>query len=350
MRGRAFRVFLFVCVCVGVTISRFAAAQSSAAQPSAANAPVALKVDEHAGSSSNANKVLQPFEATLFEPAWMNNGATGPITGAITSFTGPAGATYGASYVSGGSADYGTVTAAATANCYDATAGHACYEISVSPLGSRPLQHWDATFTETLSTGESKAWPVHIGDSFDDVPPALGVYRFIETIFHKGITGGCGGSSFCPASSVTRQQIAVFLLVAEHGSGYAPPACVTPAFTDVPCTSGFAPWINQLVAESVTAGCAPGMFCPGGVVNRAQMAVFLLRTHDGPTYTPPACVTPTFADVPCSSGLSPWVNEVAARGIAAGCGGGNFCPAGNVTRGQMAVFLTSTFSLTLYGP
>jgi hypothetical protein len=36
--------------------------------------------------------------------------------------------------------------------------------------------------------------------------------------------------------------------------------------------------------------------------------------------------------------------------VTAGCGGGNYCPGNPVTRGQMAVFLTTTFGLTLYGP
>jgi len=76
------------------------------------------------------------------------------------------------------------------------------------------------------------------------------------------------------------------------------------------------------------------------------MAVFLLRTREGPSYFPPACVTPAFEDVPCASGLAIWIDELAARGITAGCGGGNYCPGTPVTRGQMAVFLVTTFSLS----
>ena len=33
-----------------------------------------------------------------------------------------------------------------------------------------------------------------------------------------------------------------------------------------------------------------------------------------------------------------------------GCGGGNYCPAGPVTREQMGVFIGATFGLMLYGP
>jgi hypothetical protein len=52
--------------------------------------------------------------------------------------------------------------------------------------------------------------------------------------------------------------------------------------------------------------------------------------------------------VPCSSGFAPWINEVFRRGITSGCGGGNYCPALAVTREQMAVFLTQTWALSLY--
>jgi hypothetical protein len=80
------------------------------------------------------------------------------------------------------------------------------------------------------------------------------------------------------------------------------------------------------------------------------MAVFLLATLEGTGYQPPPCVTPEFNDVPCSSGFAAWINELFDRGITGGCGPNIYCPADPVTRGQMAVFLTTTFSLRLYGP
>jgi len=77
--------------------------------------------------------------------------------------------------------------------------------------------------------------------------------------------------------------------------------------------------------------------------------VFVLRTLD-PALTPPACSTPVFSDVPASSPFCRWIEELARRGIVSGCGGGNYCPTAPVTREQMSVFLGVTFGLTLYGP
>jgi hypothetical protein len=57
-----------------------------------------------------------------------------------------------------------------------------------------------------------------------------------------------------------------------------------------------------------------------------------------------------FADVPATSPYCSWIQDFARRGITGGCGRGNYCPGDSTTRGQMAVFLTTTFSLLLYGP
>ena len=79
------------------------------------------------------------------------------------------------------------------------------------------------------------------------------------------------------------------------------------------------------------------------------MAVFVLATKE-PGVTPPACGAPMFNDVPASSPFCRWIEELARRGVVAGCGGGNYCPTAPVTREQMAVFLSGTFGLMLYGP
>jgi hypothetical protein len=181
--------------------------------------------------------------------------------------------------------------------------------------------------------------------TFLDVPASSPFWSHIEAIENAGVTGGCGSGNFCPNNTVTRDQMAVFLLTAKEGNGYTPPACTSARFTDVPCSNPFSAWINELANRGVTGGCSPGKYCPGNPVTREQMAVFLLSTLEGPGYSPPACTTPRFSDVPCSSPFAPWINELAARGVTGGCGGSSFCPTALVTRGQMAVFLSGTFSL-----
>jgi len=112
---------------------------------------------------------------------------------------------------------------------------------------------------------------------FADVPCPSTFAPWIEALAAQGITGGCGGSNFCPTSPVRRDQMAVFLLKTEHGSTYVPPDC-TGVFGDVTCPSTFANWVERLAAENVTGGCGAGNYCPLNPNTRGQMAVFITKT------------------------------------------------------------------------
>ncbi len=50
--------------------------------------------------------------------------------------------------------------------------------------------------------------------TFSDVPVGHPFHRFVEALVASGITGGCGGGNYCPDTSVTRGQMAVFLAAA----------------------------------------------------------------------------------------------------------------------------------------
>jgi hypothetical protein len=308
--------------------------------------PAALAVDTVAKPSADGNGVLEPGEFTDARPSWTNiNGAAQAFGGVFSDITGPPGAHYA---LFDHDADYGAVADGATQACLD------CYGIAVSSPAVRPVVHWDASVLETISPaahGQTNRWRLHIGNSFADVPESSGFYRFIETLLHHGVTGGCTPTQYCPGSFSTREQMAVFVLVAREGPGYVPPACVPPnTFADVPETSPFCRWIEELAGRAVVSGCGGGNYCPGSAVTREQMAVFVLRTLD-PALNPPACAPPNlFNDVPETSPFCRWIEELANRGVVTGCGGGNYCPTASVTREQMGVFISATFGLTLYGP
>ncbi len=59
----------------------------------------------------------------------------------------------------------------------------------------------------------------------------------------------------------------------------------------------------------------------------------------------PAPATATFGDVPTNHPYFRAIEALAASGITGGCGGGNFCPSQNVTRGEMAAFLARALGL-----
>ena len=182
--------------------------------------------------------------------------------------------------------------------------------------------------------------------TFTDVPSTYWAYNFIERLYSAGITGGCSSSPmmYCPESSVTRAQMAVFILRGEHGSAYVPPAATGTVFGDVSTSTFAAAWIEQFASEGITSGCGGGNYCPDSNVTRAQMAIFLLKGKYGSAYVPPVA-TGIFSDVPVGSFAADWIEQLAAEGITSGCGGGNYCPSANVTRAEMAVFLVRAFNL-----
>jgi len=301
--------------------------------------PAAVNVDP------SGNGVWEPGEIVEVDPVYVNNGSQAlDLTGTITNLTAPGPVTF---VVADGSASYGSVAPGAAGAC---VVTDDCYLLMADQVGTRPVQHWDVQVFETLSTGATVDWALHLGGSFGDVPASNGFYKSIETVFHRGVTGGCGVGNYCPGNPALRKQMAVFLLKSKYGAAYVPPAA-TGVFSDVPVSDPFAPWIENLYALGVTGGCStsPLAYCPDQAVRRKQMAVFLLKTRYGSDYAPPACEG-IFADVPCPGAFADWIEDLANRQITGGCGNGDFCPDDPNTRGQMAVFLTKTFGLALYGP
>jgi hypothetical protein len=185
--------------------------------------------------------------------------------------------------------------------------------------------------------------------SFADVPSNYWSRDYIERLYAAGITSGCTTNplSYCPETTVTRAQMAVFLERGMQGASYVPPAVGgSTSFADVPVDYWSGAWIKQLAADGITGGCGSGNYCPENPVTRAQMAVFLLKAKYGAGYTPPAVGASTgFTDVGNLYWAAAWIKQLAAEGITGGCGANLYCPEAPVNRAQMAVFLVKTFNL-----
>jgi hypothetical protein len=188
--------------------------------------PWALAVDPSLSGNSDADGVLEPFETVIVKPSWQQK-----VTGACTR-TGSE--TFKCDY---GPGEFGCNTTldetGAPISLTGPAPGAYAVQDSLSPYGTigkgatktggyavfvsapagRPAPHWDAAFTETLAGNRaaSTTWTIHVGDSFWDVPRSHPFYTKIETLFHNGITAGCAPGGFCPDGTVTRAEIAMFL-------------------------------------------------------------------------------------------------------------------------------------------
>ncbi|MDH3695491.1 MAG: S-layer homology domain-containing protein [Gammaproteobacteria bacterium] len=185
-----------------------------------------------------------------------------------------------------------------------------------------------------------------VPSSFDDVFCNYWAFEEIERIKDAGITAGCMKKPplYCPQDTVMRDEMAVFLERGIRGTNYFPPAPTGNLFVDVPANYWAAAWIEQLFNDGITGGCETTRYCPTAPVDRAQMAVFLLKSKYGAAFLPPA-PTGMFADVPVSHWAAAWIEQLAKENITGGCGSNKYCPNDNVQRDEMAVFLTRAFGL-----
>jgi hypothetical protein len=154
--------------------------------------------------------------------------------------------------------------------------------------GSRPATHWDAEFQEDLDIGGSQVWKLHLGDSFTDVPRSEPFYKKIETMLHNGITTGCNATQYCPGTVVSRDAMAIFIAKGIAGLG----------------------------------GLVPSTGLVGASAYDCSLGGHSLFTDVSPT------------DAFCKH-----VHYLAAQNVTLGCNATQYCPGQTITRDAMASFI-----------
>lgn len=185
-----------------------------------------------------------------------------------------------------------------------------------------------------------------LGASAQTLPPGgtftdddLNVHEgYIEAIAAEGITAGCdaSGTLYCPSGVVTRAQMATFLTRA-----LGLPASTTDWFPD-DNGSVHEPNINAIADAGISLGRTDGTYGPNEAVLRGQMASFLARAF-------PGLDAPTMDYFTDDDGITheDAINTVAENGITFGCdqSGTLYCPYDAVRRDQMATFLGRALGL-----
>ena len=167
--------------------------------------------------------------------------------------------------------------------------------------------------------------------------------RALEALAGMGLLEGteCGEGLVCPDDAIERWVMAVWLVRVLDET--EPGEVASSRFVDVDVAQWWAPYVERLAELGVTRGCAvdPAEFCPGEPVTRGQMATFLTRAFELA-----AAESAGFVDVGGNTHEAN-VDALAAAGITVGCATEpeRYCPGDDVTRGQMAVFLTRALGL-----
>jgi len=298
-------------------------------------------------------------------------------TGTISDFTGPEGGEYVID--SGSTSSFGELRGAGCdfflGVCFSTVSGSLDYELSVGAPAGRPAQHWDASFTETVTGTDPIVahWTIHIGESFTDMPRSATFYKKVETLLHYGLTTGCSPTEYCPGQIVPTSQLATILARKLAGGGARVPAsgmvngatydCTAGGvslFSDVAPTDAVCKHVNYLAAQNVTIGCAANELCPSAGTTRGQIAKSLalaIVAPGGEAAVPErspglyncSAANPRihFTDVPVTDPLCKYVHYLWASGMIAGCSPTTYCPGGGVTRDQMAKFVVDGFGLKL---
>lgn len=140
------------------------------------------------------------------------------------------------------------------------------------PISRREMAGW---IVEVLIDADRAELRDHAG-RFEDVDDTDPWASHIETLAALGITSGCSSepARYCPYRSVTRGQMAVFLVRAFD---LPEPVGDVRAFSDVAEDHHFAYAIRRLAAAGVTVGYGDGTYRPDAEVSRRHIAVFLTR-------------------------------------------------------------------------
>lgn len=182
---------------------------------------------------------------------------------------------------------------------------------------------------------------------FNDVPSSDPYFNYVSLLSKYGITGGCQSNPplYCPGQSITRAQMAVFVVtsvnLATGASLTFPPTAV---FQDVPASGSpdsiYFDYVQRLSQLAITGGCqsSPPLYCPDDPITQGEMAVFMIRgwmiANNLTTFTFPQ--TPLFTDVPSTDSFFPFVQKMVQLGFWSGCTATTYCRDTPVTRDQAA--------------
>ena len=171
----------------------------------------------------------------------------------------------------------------------------------------------------------------------------------INCLFAFGITTGTSATTYSPNDTITRWQMALFLVRQAADHGIVIPAATGQGYTDI---GGFDTAtqnaINQITQLGISKGTSSTTFSPNAGVTRWQMALFIYRTGlaAGVTFNSSAAHN-EFLDIGAHSAEAQTaINALADTRtdpeghIALGTGLSLFSPDLVLVRWQMALFLT----------
>lgn len=194
-------------------------------------------------------------------------------------------------------------------------------------VSANPNHNWSATVP--VSTVEAKI-DAHAGRD-------LGGFRRFVVVERNGL-GADGGRVRRVTAEMANGSITITgdqfrSLFGLKSDWFTPTGTQTTTYFSDTAGHAHEENIDKVAAQGIAGGYPDGTFRPDEKVTRAQMATFLTKGYDLPAGTA------TFSDIAGDTHEAS-IKAAASAGVARGYPDGTYRPAANVTRGQMAVFLT----------
>ena len=177
---------------------------------------------------------------------------------------------------------------------------------------------------------------------YEDVDPDSYAAQPIASLAADGVFEGtdCAPNRFCPGATLPRWVMAVWVVRIVDGQD---PPTQPSRFVDIDDDPWWEGHVERFAELRITAGCAasPARFCPDGPVAREHMAAFLVKA-----FSLPPGPDAGFVDVAEDNVFGPAIDALANSGITAGCATDppRYCTTSNVSREQMATFLSRAIS------
>ncbi|HVB09880.1 MAG TPA: S-layer homology domain-containing protein, partial [Bacillota bacterium] len=329
---------------------------------------VSVGVSSGGGSSSSSSGSSGSSSSTASTPAASvgPSGGTlatsdGTLTIAVPAGAVPAGATLTATTSATAPSDApalpsGTATASPYVVLSGATPAQpltATLKYSASALGGLPPQrlgvfadgiwHYLPTAVDaasgTVSASISGPGTIVIlanTQQLSDVSATYWAATPIATLLGAQVVSGYPDGTFKPDAAVTRAE---FVKMLDLTLGLTPGAGAT-AFSDVPASAWYAPYVAAAVQDGLIQGVSATAFAPDATMTREQVAVVLqraLKLSDGAalSYSDAGSV-----DAWAQSG----VQAATAAGYLTGFPDGTFQPLGTTTRAQAAQVLAAVIA------
>ena len=199
-----------------------------------------------------------------------------------------------------------------------------------------------AVVADNVTAGNTTRQSAKTQSPFADVREGSWYYDAVQYARVNGFFSGAGDGVFAPDGTMSRGMFVTVLgrMAGMDQAAYAGQS----AFSDVAADAYYASFVAWASKHGITDGVGEGKFDPDGLINREQMAVFLVRYFEtfGVEYDTGAGVTTVPVDL---DAVSPWAREMVQKLWKAGLLNGDgvsFQPTDHASRAQAATLCMRT--------